>query len=77
LEESSFAQRQRAIAKAEALRETLVDIVAARYPLLTKLAQEYAIHQSDIGKLRATIQSLAAAPDEAHVRFILSASPAA
>jgi hypothetical protein len=80
LEESSYVQKQRAIGEArgeaKTLRKVLVDIVNARYPALTALAQEYAIHQSDIGKLRATIQSLAAAPDEAHVRFILSASPA-
>jgi hypothetical protein len=74
---SCFAQKQRAIAKAEALRETLVDIVTARYPLLAKLAQEYATHQNGMDKLRATIQSLATASDEAHVRFILSASSAA
>lgn len=59
------------------LREVLVDIVSARYPALTALAQERAVHQNDISGLRTIIQLLAAAPDESTARFILSASPAA
>lgn len=89
LEESSYIQKQRAIGKAEGkvegkaegelliLRKVLVDIVAVKYPGLTELAQEYAIHQNDMDGLRTIIQLLVTAPDEAYARSILSISPAA
>ena len=78
LEESSFAQKQRAIGKAEGellmLRKMLVKIVTARYPALTELAQEYANHTQQIEKLDELITTLSSGLDEGRVRFLLSRS---
>jgi hypothetical protein len=78
LEESSYVQKQRAIGKAEGellmLRKVLVKIVAARYPPLTELAQEYASHTQQIEKLDELITTLSSGLDEGRVRFLLSRS---
>ncbi len=83
LEESSFVQKQRAIGKAEGkaegellmLRKVLVKIVAARYPALTELAQERALHIKQPDVLYELINMLLIGLNEKSIYAILSNPP--
>ncbi len=82
LEEDKFVQRVRERASQEGAinesKEVLVNYINIRYPNLLELAKQRAEKTSQKAVLRNILNMIFAAPDEATVRFILTApSPAA
>ncbi len=81
LEQDEFVRKQRERGLQEGAinedKEVLVNYISIRYPNLTELARQRTEKTSQKAVLRNILSMIFAAPDEATVRFILTApSPA-
>lgn len=74
--ESPRIKQMRIENEVQVLQRTFVNIVKARFPALTELAQQKVAQINNSGALDLLIEQISIAPDEAMVRFLLTPSAA-
>lgn len=74
--ESPRIKQMRIENEVRVLQRTFVNIVKARFPALTELAQQKVAQINNSGALDLLIEQISIAPDEAMVRFLLTPSAA-